>query len=183
MSPSEPPLLPLPASPADPPRSWLRRRVLDPVLDLLKSGLSPSQLALTVGLGIAFGLAPTFGITTLVSTATALRLRLNVAVMQLAAHLMSAFQLALLIPFLRGGARLMGQGAQVEHLTVKSLRQLIDHDGWGAVGRLLWRAELGALLLWAVVSVPLVAVTYFMLREVFRRVLVKQGAADAAPAN
>ncbi|GAA3966946.1 DUF2062 domain-containing protein [Hymenobacter antarcticus] len=100
MMPFETPPLPPPA----PPRSWLRRRVLDPLLDLLKAGLSPEKLALTVGLGVAFGLVPTFGITTIVSAAVALRLRLNQAAMQLVAHLMSLFQLALLIPFLRGGA-------------------------------------------------------------------------------
>jgi uncharacterized protein (DUF2062 family) len=179
MSLPEPQPLPL----AAPPRSWLRRRVLDPFLDLLKSGLSPEKLALTVGLGIAFGLVPLFGITTVVSAATALRLRLNVAAMQLAAHLMSAFQLLLLIPLLRAGAAIMGQGDKVAHLTVASIRHLIDHEGWGAAGKLLWRAELGALLLWALLSVPVVAGLYFILRAVFRRVLAKQVTApiDGSP--
>ena len=174
MSPSEtqlPPIVP----PVLPPASWLRRRVLAPLLDLLKAGLSPAQLALTVGLGMAIGLIPAFGITTVLSAAVALRLRLNVAAMQLATHLMTFFQLALFIPFLRAGAGLMGQGDKVAHLTVASLRQLIHHEGWQAVGKLLWRAELGALLLWAVAMVPLVAGLYFVLRVVFRRVLAKQG--------
>lgn len=168
---------------ARPPRSWLRRRVLDPFLDLLKSGLSPQQLALTVALGVAFGLVPTFGITTLVSAVVALRLRLNVAAMQLAAHLMSPFQLMLLIPFLRAGATIMGEGHRVDNLTVTSIRHLIDHEGWAAAGRLLWRAELGALLLWAVAAVPVVGLLYVILRAVFRRVLAKQNAAlvEAAP--
>ncbi|ALW86830.1 hypothetical protein AUC43_18145 [Hymenobacter sedentarius] len=174
MSPSEPQSLPL--APA-PPRSWLRRRVLDPLFDLLRSGLSPEKLALTVGLGAAVGLVPALGITTVLSAAIALRLRLNVAAMQLATHLMTAFQLALLIPFLRAGAIIMGQGNQVAHLTIDRLRQLIAHEGWGAVGRLLWRAEVGALLLWAGASVPLVAVAYFVLRSVFRRVARRQTAA------
>ena len=168
---------PLPfATPPAAPRSWLRRRVLDPLFDLLKSGLSPEKLALTVGLGAAVGLVPALGITTVLSAAIALRLRLNVAAMQLATHLMSAFQLALLIPFLRAGAIVMGQGSQVAHLTIKTLRQLVAHEGWGAVGRLLWRAEVGALLIWAVAAVPLVTVVYFVLRAVFRRVARRQAA-------
>ena len=154
-----------------PPGSWLRRRVLAPLFDLLRAGLSPQQLALTVGLGVAIGLVPALGITTVLSAAVALRLRLNVAAMQLATHLMTFFQLALLIPFLRAGAILLGQGDKVAHLTVASLRQLIGREGWAAVGKLLWRAELGALLLWAGAMVPLVAVLYFVLRAVFRRVL------------
>ena len=173
---------PLPLLPEAPPapRSWLRRRVADPLLDLLKTGISPEKLALTVGLGAAIGVAPAFGLTTVVCALVALRLRLNVAAMQLAAHLMSVFQLALLIPFLRGGAIIMGQGAQVQHLTVASLRQLIAQAGWGAVAQLLWRAEAGALLLWAGAAVPLVAVTYFALRPVFRHMLARQGAAVGA---
>ena len=167
--------LPPAAPPAPlPPRSWLRRRVADPLLDLLKTGLSPAKLALTVGLGVAVGLIPALGITTILSAAVALRLRLNVAAMQLATHLMTFFQLALLIPFLRAGASLMGQGDKVAHLTVASLRQLIEREGWEAVGKLLWRAELGALLVWAAAMVPLVALLYFVLRVVFRRVLAKQ---------
>ena len=178
MSPSETELPP-PAVAAPPAGSWLRRRVLSPLLDLLKAGLSPEKLALTVGLGVAIGLIPALGVTTLLSAAVALRLRLNVAAMQLATHLMTFFQLALLIPLLRAGAGLMGQGDKVANLTVASLRQLIAREGWAAVGKLLWRAELGALLVWAVGSAVLVTLLYFVLRVVFRRVLARQAAAGS----
>ncbi|MBF9221433.1 DUF2062 domain-containing protein [Hymenobacter ruricola] len=164
--------------PVAPPRSWLRRRVADPLLDLLKAGLSPEKLALTVGLGVGVGLIPLLGVTTVLSAAVALRLRLNVAAMQLATHLMTFFQLALLIPCLRAGARLLGQGQQVAHLTLPGLRQLIEREGWQAIGKLLWRAELGALLIWAVACVPLVALLYFVLRAVFRKVLAKQAVSN-----
>ena len=171
--PETPPPLPPPTAP-----SWLRRHLLDPFLDLLKAGLSPGQLALTVGLGVAFGVVPLFGITTVLSAATALRLRLNVAAMQLVAHLMSVVQLALLVPFLRAGAGLMGHGAQVDGLTLAGIRHLIARQGWGPVVRLLWRAEVGALLIWAVAAVPLVAALYFGLRAVFRRVQARHAAAQ-----
>lgn len=180
MPPLETPPLPA-APPAATPHSWLRRRLLNPLFDLLKAGLSPAQLALTVGLGVAFGLIPLFGVTTLLSAATALRLRLNVAAMQLAAHLMSVFQLALLLPMLRAGAGLMGHGAQVDGLTLKGIRRLIAHEGWGPVAHLLWRAELGALLIWAVAAVPLVAALYFVLRAVFGRVLARHVETTGAP--
>ncbi|MCI1189196.1 DUF2062 domain-containing protein [Hymenobacter sp. DH14] len=176
MSPSEIPLPPPAVPPVAPlpPRSWLQRRVLDPLLDQLKAGLAPGQLALTVGLGVAIGLIPAFGLTTLLSAAVALRLRLNVAIMQLATHLMTFFQLALLIPLLRAGAILMGQGDKVANLTVASLRQLIDREGWEAVGKLLWRAELGALLLWAAGGAMLVGVLYLVLKPVFTRIVARQ---------
>lgn len=176
MSPAQTPLpSPLPAAaPAGPPRSWLRRRVLDPLLDLLKAGLSPGKLALTVGLGAVVGLIPAFGLTTVLSAVVALRLRLNVAAMQLVTHLMTFFQLALFIPLLRAGASIMGQGDKVANLTVPGLRQLIAREGWAAVGKLLWRAELGALLLWAAGGAVLVGVLCVVLKPVFARIVARQ---------
>jgi hypothetical protein len=58
---------------ASAPRSWVYRQVLAPTLALLKAGLSPEKLALSVSLGTTFDLVPTFGIASVVSTATALR--------------------------------------------------------------------------------------------------------------
>ena len=98
--------------------------------------------------------------------------------MQLAVHLMSVFQLLLLIPLLRAGAGIMGEGHRMAHLTGGSLRQLIDHEGGGVAGRLLWRAQLGALLRWLLAAVSLVAGLCFGLRAVFRQVLARQMAVE-----
>ena len=165
--------------PTPPPRTWVQRRLLDPFMSLLKAGLSPGSLALTVALGVAFGIAPTVGLTTILSTATALRLRLNVAAIQLVCHLLSPVQLLLLLPLLRWGATMLGQGDKVASLTLDQIRHLIKVEGWTSVAQLLWRAELGAILIWLVASVPLVAALYFGLRPVFRRIVRKHEAAEA----
>lgn len=166
------------AAPDPPPRTWVQRRLLDPFMSLLKAGLSPSSLALTVGLGVAFGLVPTFGITTIVSTATAIRLRLNVAAMQLVCHLLSPVQLLLLLPFLRWGATLLGQGAEVAHLSLDDIKRMVHTQGWSYVLHLLWRAELGALMIWAVAAAIVVLVLYVGLQPIFRKVLQKHEAAE-----
>lgn len=168
-----------PGSAPAPAAGWLRRRLIQPLLELLQSGLSPAKLALTVGLGVAFGLAPTFGITTLVSSAVALRLRLNVAAMQLVCHLLSPLQLILLVPFLRLGATVLGYGHEVKNLRLLQLKQWIANDGWGVL-RVLWRAELGAILVWAAVSAPVVAALYVGLQPLFKKVVVRQRAAALA---
>jgi uncharacterized protein (DUF2062 family) len=170
------------AVPEPPPRTWVQRRLLDPFMSLLKAGLSPSSLALTVGLGIAFGLAPTFGITTIVSTAVALRLRLNVAAIQLVCHLLSPVQILLFLPFLRWGATILGQGEKVAHLTFEQIKHMGSADGWGSVLHLLWRAELGALMLWALAAVPVVAALYVGLQPLFRKLVKRQEEAEAVPA-
>lgn len=166
------------AVPEPPPRTWVQRRLIDPFMSLLKAGLAPGSLALTAGLGVAFGLAPTFGITTLVSTAVALRLKLNVAAMQLVCHVLSPVQLLLFLPFLRWGATLLGHGQEVAHLSMAQLKQMLKVDGWRHVLHLLWRAELGALMIWAVAAVPVVLGLYFGLRPVFKKFIAKQEAAE-----
>jgi len=170
------------AVPEPPPRTWVQRRLLDPFMSLLKAGLSPSSLALTVGLGVAFGLAPTFGLTTIVSTATALRLRLNVAAIQLVCHLLSPVQLILLLPFLRWGATILGQGEKVAHLTFEQIKHMGSAEGWGSVLHLLWRAELGALMLWALAAVPVVAALFVGLKPLFGKLIKRYEDAEAVPA-
>jgi hypothetical protein len=167
------------AAPEAPPRTWVQRRLVDPFMSLLKAGLAPGSLALTAGLGVAFGLAPILGITTLVSTATALRLKLNVAAMQLVCHVLSPFQILLLLPFLRWGATLLGQGQEVAHLSLAQIKTMVKVDGWGHVLHLLWRAELGALLIWAVAAVPVVLGLYLGLRPLFEKLIARHEEAEA----
>jgi uncharacterized protein (DUF2062 family) len=164
--------------PTPPPRTWVQRRLLDPFMSLLKAGLSPGSLALTVALGVALGVAPTVGLTTIICTAVALRLRLNVAAIQLVCHLLSPVQLLLLLPLLRWGATMLGHGEQVANLTLTQIRHMISSKGWGSVVELLWRAELGALLLWALAAVPTVLALYFGLRPLFQKLVRKHEAAE-----
>lgn len=164
---SNPPVLPGPSAPA----SWWRRRIITPLLNLLRQGLSPAQLSLTVALGVIFGLVPTLGVTTLMCSVAAVRLRLNVAALLLVSHLLSPVQLLLIIPAMHAGAHLLGGSAG--QLTLAQLQYLFAHD-WLAALRLLWHAMLGALLLWAGAAVPVGLALNFGLRPVFRRLLARQ---------
>ena len=155
-----------------PPEGWFRRRVMAPLTGLLRQGLSPEQLALTVAVGVGVGLVPLLGAITTLATLAALRLRLNVAAMQLVSHMMTPFQLLLIVPLLRQGARLLGN-AQEKELTLTQIRQLFAHD-WRAALHLLWRAELGALALWLLGGTPLVVVLYFALKPLFRHMATRR---------
>ena len=167
-------MTPLPPPPVNPPPpvSWLRRRVLEPLLGLLQQGLAPGQLALTVALGITLGLIPLLGATTVLAALLAWRLRLNVAALQLVTHLLTPVQVLLLPLLLRQGARLLG-GASAQHLSIAGIRQLVATD-WRAALRLLWRAELGALALWAMGGAVLGIVLYVVLKPLFTRMAARQ---------
>ena len=161
-----------------PPVSWLRRRVLDPFLNLLKQGLGPGPLALTVALGVVLGIVPLFGATTVLAVLVAWRLRLNIAALQLVTHLLTPVQLLLLPLLLRQGARVFG-GASAQDLSVSSIRHLLATN-WRAALRLLWRAELGALAIWALGGAVLVGLLYLVLKPVFARIVARQADEDVA---
>lgn len=159
------PALPL-SPPAAPPQGWVRRRLVQPLLGLLSQGLTAHQLALTAALGTAFGLVPMLGITSLLATFTAMRLRLNVAAILLIAHLWSPLQLLLIIPFMQQGAKLWGSHSPA--LTLGKLQYLFAHS-WAEALRLLWHAMLGGLALWAAACLVLAPLLYFVLRPVLAR--------------
>ncbi|MET4076272.1 DUF2062 domain-containing protein [Hymenobacter sp. UYCo722] len=177
LNPLPPPGPKVAAEPSAPLGGWFRRRVTGPLLVLLQQGLAPETLALTVALGVAAGLVPFLGAITTVAGVLALRLRLNMAAIQLISHLMTPLQLLLLVPLLRQGARLLGN-AQEQSLSLTQVRHLFAED-WRAALHLLWRAELGALVLWLLASVPLVLVLYAVLKPLFRRLAANRGTGRA----
>lgn len=88
--------------------SWWRRRLLDPLLALLRQGVEPRLLALAVTLGAGIGIFPVLGVSTIALTGLALPLRLNLPAIQLVNYAVSPLQLLLIIPFLRLGEMLLG---------------------------------------------------------------------------
>ncbi|WP_426491762.1 DUF2062 domain-containing protein [Hymenobacter sp. 102] len=162
------------SAPAEAPHSWWRRRLVHPLLNLLKQGLTPHQLALTATVATAAGLIPVLGTTSLLTTAAALRLRLNVAAALLIAHLWSPVQLLLMIPLLTLGSRVWGSSGPA--LTLAKVEHLFTHNLLGAF-HLLWHSILGALALWAGACCVLGPLLYFGLRPILTRVMRRQAAA------
>ena len=74
------------------------------IADLLKQGITPEKIALTVALGAFIGTIPMLGTTTILCTVVALALRLNLPAIQMVNGIVYPLQLILLIPFYRLGA-------------------------------------------------------------------------------
>ena len=143
----------------------LYRRVLDPVLALLRQGVTPEKIAISIGLGMILGVFPVLGATTLLCAGAALLLRLNLPAIQLVNFVMYPLQLGLLIPFIRLGERLFHQ-RPVE----LSLAQIVTkiHANAGQAIRDLWVISLHAVAAWFVVALPAVVVLYFLLLPLLR---------------
>src|SRR3954462_9503094 len=82
-------------------RDFLQRRVTLPLLALMRQGVTPQKLALSLSLGTAIGLIPILGISTGLCALTAVFLRLNMPAIQLVNYLLTPLQLILIIPLLR----------------------------------------------------------------------------------
>ena len=141
----------------------MRRRIFNPLIDLLKQGITPEKLALSVALGVTIGVFPVLGSTTILCGIAAWALKLNIPAMQLVNYLVYPLQLALLIPFLQSGGKLFGSG-QV-HLSLAQVFELIRGDFWKALG-VLGVATLHGILLWMIVSPVAAAGIYFVLAPI-----------------
>src|SRR6266849_7485271 len=82
------------------------RRLLRPILDLLRQGVTPEKMALSLALGGALGVFPALGCTTLLCTIVAIVLRLNLPAIQIVNYFVYPIQIALLLPFFRLGEKL-----------------------------------------------------------------------------
>ena len=89
-------------------QGWLRRRIISPIIEQLKQGNNPDQIALSLAVGITLACFPVIGVTTLFCLMAGVIFKLNHPTLQLANHSSALLQLALIIPFCRLGERLLG---------------------------------------------------------------------------
>ena len=122
-----------------------RDRWLRPIVDLLKQGISPEKIALTVALGAFIGVIPMLGTTTILCTLAAFWLRLNIPAIQLVNGIVYPLQLILLIPFYRAGASLFGTDAS--SISLIGVKNLIQAGILHAI-QTLWVVTMHALVAW-----------------------------------
>ncbi len=140
--------------------SFFQRRLITPILDLLRMGATPEKLAWSLAVGLVIGVNPLLGSTTLVCLLVALVARLNMVASQIANHLVYPLEIALFFVFIRLGDLLFHTG----HLPLEG-HALIHEARVHPIEttRLLWSWEWHALLVWAafaVLAIPLLATLF-----------------------
>ena len=145
---------------------WLRRRVVNPFIDLLKQGITPEKIALSVALGVTIGVFPALGTTTILCGIAAWALKLNIPAMQLVNYLVYPLQLALFIPLLQTGSKLFGSGQM--NMTLTQVGELVRADVRRAIS-VLGVATFHGILLWMIVSPVAAAGIYYLLLPVLKR--------------
>jgi uncharacterized protein (DUF2062 family) len=146
-------------------RAWLRRRLIEPLLALLKQGITPEKLALSVAFGIGIGLVPILGVSTALCAAVALLFKLNMPAIQLINYALSPLQLLLIIPFVRLGEKLTG--AAPFPITISGGLELLSQGVLRAI-EVLWDAIVHAALAWILIAPIAIFLLYRLLLPVFR---------------
>jgi len=146
--------------------AWPYRKILLPIVDLLRQGITPEKIALSIALGAVLGVFPVLGSTTILCAAAAFALRLNLPAIQIVNFLIYPLQLILFLPFLQAGSRITGSAAVT--LSMKEVFGMIHSDPWSLI-KMLWTASLGAMAIWVVMSPLVIAAVYFTLAPALRR--------------
>ena len=146
-----------------------QRHVVSPVIHLLRVGASPRKLAWSLAVGVAVGINPLLGSTTLVCLVVAFCLRLNLVASQITNHLVYPLQLAMFFVFLDLGDRVFRTGKLP--LGREALLAGMRHHPL-ATTRMLWMWEWHALVVWGVVALLGTPILVALLTPMLRGLLV-----------
>ena len=146
---------------------FLRKRLLDPIVTLLTQGVTPEKIALSITIGAIVGVFPVMGTTTILCTAAAAVLRLNLVAVHTIHYAMTPVQILLIIPFVRVGERLVGAAHQP--LSITESMALIKQGALHAA-IVLWDATVHAMLGWLVIGPAAIVLCYGLARWVLVRV-------------
>ena len=151
--------------------SFFRRRIARPIVELMRQGVTPEKMAMSLALGAALGVFPVLGTTTALCALAAFIWRLNLPAIQIVNYFVYPLQIALLIPFFRLGEKLFG----APHLPLSSLR----FWEWctlasGARRDFLWTTIWHAAVAWCLIAPIFVALAYVILVALLRGIARKQ---------
>jgi uncharacterized protein (DUF2062 family) len=148
-------------------KGFFQRKIVAPVVKMLKQGISQEKVALSIAWGVMLGIFPVLGTTTILCAVAAVILRLNLPIIQLANWLVYPLQLAFLFPFFFAGAYLFGSGPLTHD--AQELIFLFQRDLLSAV-ILLKDIVLHAVLVWLCMAPVAIILLYWVLKLFLKKI-------------
>jgi hypothetical protein len=138
-------------------RDFFAHRVSQPLMGLLREGVTPRKLALAMAFGLTVGMIPSPWGATVICVMIAFLLDINHIAIQVANYLAWPLQLAFLAPFFWLGQKLFpfGDYFSIENLTFASFQQPLDSM------QLLLFADAKAIGAWLLLSPLIFTLIYF----------------------
>lgn len=134
---------------------------------LLKQGLTPNELALSISIAMLIGVFPIYGTTTFILAFLALRLSLNLPIMIAVSYVLTPAQILLIIPFARVGEFLFG--FETLGMDMESLQNAYADGILEVFSKYSGRLVL-AVGGWMIVTIPIAVLFYVILFQIFRAI-------------
>ncbi|TQD89744.1 hypothetical protein C1H46_024738 [Malus baccata] len=156
---------------------WFNRKVVDPLLEILRRGAEPKLLAFSAALGLTIGLFPICGTTVILCgmAIALLRSHCHAPTVMLANVLATPIELSLVVPFLRFGEFISG-GAHFP-LTSDAFKKVLT----GQASHEVLISIAHALLGWLVVTPLIFAALYMAFLPLFKVLVPKFSAVPLSP--
>ncbi len=147
---------------------FVQKRVVKPLLDLLRMGATPEKLAWSIAAGVLIGINPVLGSTTLLAIAVASAFRLNYVASQVGNHIVYPLQLLLFPVWIAMGSVLFRTpGLKLER---RELLLAVKQHPWQTTKE-LWTWEWHALVVWAFAAAILMPLLAMALKPLFQKML------------
>lgn len=136
-------------------------KYFEKVVDLFKQGLTPHEMALSIAIGSYIGVLPLFGVSTVLITAIAVYLRLNLPLSLFFVYAVGPLHLLLFIPFIHLGEWVYG----TEHslLTFTAIKDAFSTSFLQALQDLGYQIVCG-ISGWLFVGLPVAIILYYVLK-------------------
>jgi uncharacterized protein (DUF2062 family) len=153
-------------------QSFFYRKLIQPIIDLLRQGITPEKIALSLAIGVCLGVFPVLGTTTALCTLAAIVFRLNLPAIQLVNYFVYPLQLALLIPFIRFG-EIIFRAPHVS-LSLTIIFESIKRSAWQTT-KTYWTSGWHAMIAWCLVGPLAIWMLYPVLAPFLRRLASVSG--------
>lgn len=158
------------------PESFWRRRIVNPVIALLKQGMTPDKLAQTIGAAFVCSMFPILGTTSVINLIVGLRFRLNHPLMQTLNQLLSPVHVVMIVFYVWSGEWIWH--ASDDPFTLSNFLDALRESSWSEIfGQFGWAAA-HAITAWAITA----PIFFFALYWPFRRLFVAVAARRRGPA-
>lgn len=150
---------------------FFHRRIVRPIVELLRQGVSPEKLAFSLALGVALGVFPVLGTTTALCAIAALAMRLNLPAIQIVNYVVYPVQIALMIPYFRLGEKLFGSPRLP--LSIAEIVTMFRANYWHAT-QFFWTTIWHAIAAWTLTTPLIFAFAYGFLVIVLKHAMKRR---------
>jgi len=138
---------------------FLHKRLIAPLIEQLKQGVTPEKIALSIAFGSMVGIFPVIGLTSILCGLIGFSFRLNPVAIQVINYAVYPVQILLLVPFVRFGEYLTNSNPFP--ISPKAIYEMLQ-IGLLETIQYFWNATMHGILGWLVFTLPCFFVIYFI---------------------